>query len=167
MWTTVLAAAGCSLVVQMVGVITVAAVRPKGNIYVAIAAVALVTAPAAWLVWPSLLAAGVAMDGRVFLSVVHLAIGGLFLHFMTLPDRSVTLRILVELLLAPEHQLSVPQLTRRYGVRIMIESRVHQLRARGFLDVAPDGEVTLLRRGRLLGRFVTAGRRLFGIESAN
>jgi hypothetical protein len=103
MWTTVLAAAGCSLWCRRSAS---SRSRPcvRRDIYVAIAAVAL--APRRRGCLPSLLAAGVAMTAESF-SVMHLAIGGLFLHFMTLPDRSVTLRILVELLLASEHQLSV------------------------------------------------------------
>ncbi len=48
-----------------------------------------------------------ALDGRAFLVLIHLALGGFLFHFMTLPDRSVTLRILVELLLAPGQALSL------------------------------------------------------------
>ena len=96
-----------------------------------------------------------------------LALGGLFFHFMTLPDRSVTLRVLVELLLAPDESLSIGALTDRYGIRVMIESRIYQLQDGGFLRIGQDGAITLLPRGLFFGRFVTAGRALFGIESAN
>ena len=49
-----------------------------------------------------------------------LLLGWFLFHFMTLPDRSVTLRILVELLLAPGQALSTDALRRRYGVGTMI-----------------------------------------------
>ena len=107
------------------------------------------------------------VEGRVFLLLVHLALGGFLFQFMTLPDRSVTLRILVELELAPGRTLSLADLTRRYGVRTMIVSRLEQLERGHFLTIAPDGALTLLPRGVRFGRFVTAGRQLFRIASAN
>jgi hypothetical protein len=107
------------------------------------------------------------LDGRVFLVLLHLALGGFLFHFMTLPDRSVTLRILVELLLAPGRTLSLDELGRRYGVRTMIASRLAQLQDGRFLTVDPSGRITLLPRGERFGRFVTGGRRLFRISSAN
>jgi hypothetical protein len=86
---------------------------------------------------------------------------------MTLPDRSVTLRILVEILLAPGQALSTAALGTRYGVRTMITSRLDQLSAGRFLEIAPDGRIVLTGKGLAFGRFVTAGRKLFGIASAN
>ena len=56
---------------------------------------------------------------------------------MTLPDRSVTLRIFVELLLAPGRTLSLAALGSRYGVRTMIGSRLDQLEQGQFLSIAP------------------------------
>lgn len=167
MWTSVALAAVLSVGLQKAAVIVLAAMRPKSNIYLTIIGVSAATAPVAWFVGPSLFASGLDTDGRVFLVVVHLALGGLFFHFMTLPDRSVTLRILVELLIAPNRELSVAELNSRYSVRTMVESRVDQLREGGFLEVDPDGTIRLLKRGEFFGRFVTAGRRLFRIESAN
>ncbi len=167
MWADVAIAAAVSVGVQVIGVVVFAALRPRSNIYFTILGVAVVTAPAAWLAGPRLFASGLALDGRVFLVVMHLALAGLFFHFMTLPDRSVTLRILVELLVAPGQALSLKELGDRFSVRAMIESRVHQLRDGGFLEVGPDREIRLLSRGIRFGRFVTSGRRLFRIESAN
>jgi hypothetical protein len=167
MMRAVASAAALSVVVQALVVIVLAAARPRSGIYATIVVVSALTAPAAWLAGSWLFEPALAPDGRLFLVVMHLALGGLFFHFMTLPDRSVTLRILVELLLAPDETLSTSQLRARYGVRTMIESRVEQLCAGGFLAVGPDRGITLLTRGRRFGRFVTAGRRLFGIGSAN
>ena len=155
------------LLLQVLLVVIVAALRPKGNIYILVIAMSFLTAPAALLVGPWLFGPGLDLDGQVYLVVMHLALGGFFFHFMTLPDRSVTLRILVELLIAPGHTLSVAALKSRYSVKTMIESRVQQLAAGHFIAVAPDRRITLLKRGLLFGRFVTAGRKLFGIDSAN
>ena len=167
MWASVALAAVLSIGLQKLVVILLAALRPKSNIYVTIIGVSVLTAPATWMVAPALFESGLEVDGRVFLVVLHLALGGLFFHFMTLPDRSVTLRILVELLLAPGRSLSFKELGERFGVRTMIESRLNQLCEGQFLEIGPDREIRLLPRGVRFGRFVTAGRRLFRIESAN
>lgn len=155
------------LVFQAVLVAAAAALRPRGNIYVTIIGVALVTSPVAATADGLLFGRALSLDGRVFLVLLNLALGGFLFHFMTLPDRSVTLRILVELLLAPGRTLSLDELGARYGVRTMIASRLAQLQDGRFLTVDPSGRITLLPRGEWFGRFVTGGRRLFRISSAN
>ena len=167
MLTSVVAAALVLFALQALIVAIVSAVRPRGNIYVTIVAVALATAPAAMFADRLLFGRTLDADGRLFLVLMHLALGGFLFHFMTLPDRSVTLRILVELLLAPDRSLSLEELTARYGVRTMIGSRLEQLQEGRCLTIGADGTVTLLPRGQSFGRFVTGGRRLFRITSAN
>ena len=163
-----IAVAGSALLLfQAALVAAVAALRPRGNIYVTIIGVALVSSPAAAMADGLLFGRALSVDGRVFLVLLHLALGGFLFHFMTLPDRSVTLRILVELLLAPGRTLSLDELGARYGVRTMIASRLAQLQDGRFLAVDADGRITLLPRGERFGRFVTGGRRLFRISSAN
>lgn len=152
---------------QALLVAIVSAVRSRGNVYITIVVVSCATAPFAAVADRLLFGRPLDADGRLFLALTHLALGGFLFHFMTLPDRSVTLRILVELLLAPGRELSLADLTRRYGVRTMIGSRLDQLQDGRFLTIAPDGAITLRRRGRSFGRTVTAGRRLFRITSAN
>jgi hypothetical protein len=152
---------------QALLVAIVSALRPRGNVYLTIIVVSLATAPAAAFADRLLFDRALDGDGRLFLALTHLALGGFLFHFMTLPDRSVTLRIFVELLLAPGRELSVGELTRRYGVRTMIGSRLAQLQDGGCLTIAGDGAIALLPRGRSFGRAVTAGRRLFRITSAN
>ncbi len=144
-----------------------AALRPRTNIYKAIIAIAIVTMPAAILSDRLLFGRTLAVDGRLFLGLMHLALGGFLFHFMTLPDRSVTLRILVELDLAPGRQLSLDALNRRYSVREMVASRLRQLAEGDFLTIGADGALTLKPRGVRFGRFVAGGRRLFRITSAN
>jgi hypothetical protein len=152
---------------QALLVAIISALRPRGNVYAAIVAVSIATAPIAAFADRLLFGRPLDPDGRLFLALTHLALGGFLFHFMTLPDRSVSLRILVEVLLSPNRALSLDDLTTRYGVRTMIGSRLHQLQDGRCLAIAPDGGITLLPRGRSFGRAVTAGRRLFRITSAN
>ena len=167
MLTSLAVAMLASLALQVVLVAVIAAWRPASNIYVTIVIVSLVTAPLAFVADLMLLGQALDRDGRVFLVLIHLALGGFFFHFMTLPDRSVTLRILVELLVAPGQALTADALGRRYGVRTMITSRLEQLSAGRFIAIDGDGRIVLARKGVWFGRFVTAGRKLFGITSAN
>jgi hypothetical protein len=152
---------------QALVVAAVAALRRRGNIYVAIAAVAILTTPLIFIFEPWLFGRRLDADGRVFFALINLALGGFLFHFMTLPDRSVTLRVLAELERAPQRTLSVAALTSKYSVRAMIESRLEQLAEGQFLEIGPDGRLTLKPRGRLFGGFVAGGRRMFGISSAN
>ena len=73
----------------------------------------------------------------------------------------------VEVLLAPGEALSTAALGSRYGVKIMIISRLEQLSAGRFIEISRERRIVLTRKGLAFGRFVTAGRRLFGIASAN
>jgi hypothetical protein len=154
--------AGQALIVALV-----AALRPRGNIYATILGVAVFTTPLVLTIEQWLFGRRLDGDGRVFLGLTNLALGGFLFHFMTLPDRSVTLRILAELERAPQRTLSIAGLTAKYSVREMIGSRLKQLADGKFLDIAPDGRLNLTPRGTLFGRFVAGGRRLFGISSAN
>jgi hypothetical protein len=167
MLSRVAVAAAILLVSQAAIVAAVAALRPKRNIYATIVLVALVTAPAVLFADGLLFDRSLTVEGRIFLVLVHLALGGFLFHFMTLPDRSVTLRMLVELERAPAHTLPVPMLASRYSVRSMIESRLTQLADGHFIAIAPSGALTLEPRGRWFGRFVSGGRRVFRITSAN
>ena len=155
------------LALQAVLVALVSAIRPKANIYVTIVLVSVLTAPLALLYGTHHLGQPLGPDGRLYFVLIHLTLGGFLFHFMTLPDRSVTLRILVEVLLAPGHTLSTRELGTRYGVKTMITSRLEQLSAGRFVDISGDRRIVLTGKGRAFGRFVTAGRKLFGIASAN
>jgi hypothetical protein len=167
MLVDVLTAAALLLALQTLVVAAVAAVRPRANIYAIIVSVALLSAPGGWFGDQLLFGRALDVDGRLFLVLVHLTLGGFLFHFMTLPDRSVTLRILVELWREPGGTLSIAGLTGRYGVRAMIGSRLQQLEDGRFLAIRPDGSLELLPRGVWFGQFVTGGRRLFRITSAN
>ena len=145
----------------------VKALRPRTNVYATIIIGSVVTAPLALLYGTHHLGQPLGPDGRLSFVLIHLALGGFLFHFMTLPDRSVTLRILVEMLLAPGQALSIETLSSRYGVKTMITSRLEQLSAARFIEISGDRRIALTGKGRSFGRFVTAGRQLFGIASAN
>jgi hypothetical protein len=166
-WLALILTAATLLLLQTLVVALAGAVRPRGNVYLTIIAVSILTTPVAVVSDMLYFSSPFRLEGRLFLVVLHLALGGFLFHFITLPDRSVTLRMLVELLLAPDHTLSLNDLRDRYSVRTMIESRLTQLSAGRFLQVTPDGRITLVGKGLWFGRFVTGGRRLFGIASAN
>jgi hypothetical protein len=165
--TSLASAALALLGLQIVLVALAAAVRPSANIYVTIVLVSFITAPVAFASDTILLGQALGRDGRMFMALTNLALGGFLFHFMTLPDRSVTLRILVELLIAPGQTLSAEALRRRYSVRTMITSRLDQLTAARFMEISGDRRITLTTKGLWFGRFVTGGRQLFGIASAN
>ena len=167
MLMSVAAAAVALLLCQTLIVMALAALRPRSNIYVTIVFVAIVTAPLAFVGDQLLFGQALTTEGRMFLALVNLALGGFLFHFITLPDRSVTLRMLVELQRTPGQTLSLKDLSDRYSVRAMIGSRLDQLAEGHFLDIRPDGTLALKPRGQAFGRFVTGGRRLFRITSAN
>jgi hypothetical protein len=156
-----------SLALQSALVAVASALRPKANVYTTIVVVSVATAPLALVYGTHHLYDVPGGDGRLHLVLAHLALGGFLFHFMTLPDRSVTLRILVEILLAPGQVLSIAALGDRYGVKTMISSRLDQLASGGFVAISPDRRIALTPKGLAFGRFVTGGRRLFGIGSAN
>ena len=155
------------LALQVVLVAVARALRFTSNIYLTIILVSLLTAPAAFASDTVLLGHALGRDGKLFMALTNLALGGFLFHFMTLPDRSVTLRILAELLIAPGQALSVEALRQQYSLRRMITSRLEQLTAAGFIEIGADQDIRLTAKGRWFGRFVTSGRKLFGIASAN
>ena len=163
----VLVVAVVLFVAQALLVAAIAAIRRHSNIYGTIILVSVATTPLVFMLGSLIVREPLSMEGRVYLALLHLSLGGYLFHFMTLPDRSVTLRIFVELWLAPNGTLSLEALGARYGVRTMIGSRLQQLEEGRFLSIGPDGGLTLLPRGKWFGRFVTSGRRLFNITSAN
>lgn len=167
MMTNVALAAAALLLAQILICALCAGVWPRKNIYITIIAVSVITAPAAFFSDRLLFGRTLSLDGRIYLVVMHLALGGFLFHFVTLPDRSVTLRILVELLVAPAQVLTVGELKDRYSLRNMIESRLTQLSSGDFIEISSEREITLKPRGVRFGRFVTGGRRLFKITSAN
>jgi hypothetical protein len=156
-----------TLIAAQAALVAVLAALRRGNIYVTVLFVAVATSPIVWFGDAWIAGRTLSTDGRMFLVLLNLALGGLVFHFMTLPDRSVTLRVLVELERAPARTLTIRALAERYSVRDMIVSRLRQMADGGFITIGADGRITIEPRGATFGRFVTGGRRLFGITSAN
>jgi hypothetical protein len=167
----VLLPAARAVILLLAGLLTlvaiVSALRGGRRIYETIVLCTVATAPLVFISDTWLVGSALTFSGRLFLVLIHAAIGGFVFHLMTLPDRSVTLRILVELELAPDRTLRVADLQQRYGVERMIDARLTQLAGNGYIGMSGDGRLTLLTRGVVLARFVASGRRLFRIESAN
>jgi hypothetical protein len=70
-------------------------------------------------------------------------------------ERSVTFRLLVEILKSGQDGLPLPALQSQYSVDEMIKQRLEVLRQNGFLDKRGDGW-TLRPKGRLLARVTLA-----------
>src|SRR5947207_1434847 len=96
---------------QIALVAFVKALRPETNVYATIVIVSVVTTPLALLYGTHHLGQPLGPDGKGAWVLIHLALGGFLFHLMTLPDRSVTLRILVEVLRAPGQALSARALS--------------------------------------------------------
>jgi hypothetical protein len=150
-----------------VSLVAFAAAVSRANIYRIVAVTVCVSAPAVFFADRVLTGQTLSITGRVFLVLFHLGLGGLFFHFMTLPDRSVTLRLLVELQESPSGALSIDEINVRYGISEMIGARLVQLAAARFLTIDSSGDIALAPRGTVLARFIAAARRLCRIESAN
>jgi len=152
---------------QTLLVILARLLRPRSNVYATIILVSVLTAPLTLIFSERLVGLPVNSAGRLFLVVTHLTLGGFLFHFMTLPDRSVTLRVFVELLLAPGGTLTSSGLRERYSVRSMVSSRLEQMASAGFITISAAGRIAVVGKGIWFGQFVTGGRRLFRITSAN
>ncbi len=136
MLLSVALAAAILLTAQALIVAALAALRPRGNIYMTIIAVAIATAPIVF--FSDRLLFGRAADAStaaLFLVLVHLALGGFLFHFITLPDRSVTLRIFVELDGAPGRALSLAASRADTACATMIASRLEQLAEGAFIGL--------------------------------
>ena len=78
-------------------------------------------------------------------------------------DRPVTSRILIELLKAPNNELTLSEMKTVYGLKEMIEWRLGGLKDAG-LVVEREGRYFLSSRGEILGRIFYFGRKVLRIE---
>jgi len=85
MLMSVAVAAAALLLCQTLIVVALSALRPRSNIYVTIVLVAIVTAPVVVFADQLLFGQPLTTEGRMFLALVHLALGGFLFHFITLP----------------------------------------------------------------------------------
>lgn len=137
----------------------------KISVYFRIAFLGIFTVPVIWFLRLSL--SGELLNFLFYDAVTHLSLGVLFAHFICLPDRALTLRILVEIYETGEKGLSLQELNARFSLAQMIKSRLVQMEKGQLLQISQKGEITLLSKGLNMGKFILAGRKFFNISSAN
>lgn len=137
----------------------------KVNIYFRIAGLGFISLPAIWALRHAISAdfsSYAPIDG-----ILHLSLGALFAQFICLPDRALTLRLLVEMYDSGNQGLSLKELNMRFSLSRMIESRLIQMDRGSVLKIEDSRAITLTSKGRRIGNFVIAGRKFFNIGSAN
>ena len=79
-------------------------------------------------------------------------------------DRSITVRLLIELARAPQQRLSLAQLQAVCGVEVLMQDRLDTMTMNGFL-VRRDGRYHLAPKGRLGGLGGTLARRILTMKA--
>lgn len=79
-------------------------------------------------------------------------------------DRSITVRLLIELARAPQQRLSLAQLQEVCGVEVLMEDRLDSMAMNGFL-VRHNGRYHLAPKGHLGGLAGTIARRVLAIKA--
>jgi hypothetical protein len=79
-------------------------------------------------------------------------------------DRSITVRLLIELARAPQQRLSLAQLQAVCGVEVLMQDRLDTMTMNGFL-VRRDGRYHLAPKGRLGGLGGTLARRVLTMKA--
>ena len=140
----------------------------KSSIYLAVILVTLLTAPligtltALWFAdFEEFLELG------VLITLTYACMGGFLFVFVGMPNRSITLRLLMELNEVEGNKLSMKELERIGGIDALLSARLLCLKEIGFLDIDNYGKIRLLSKGLRLGRFVTRGRIFFNIGRYN
>ncbi len=135
------------------------------NIYFRIAAIGIFSLPLIWFIRFNLSQP----DYRFlfFDSLSHLSLGLLFAYFICLPDRALTLRLLVDVYQTGETGITLKELNSQFGLSLMIQSRLKQMQKGQILQLEPNGRIILLKKGRTIGNCILLGRKIFRISSAN
>lgn len=79
-------------------------------------------------------------------------------------DRSITVRLLIELARAPQQRLSLAQLQAVCGVEVLMQDRLDTMTMNGFL-VRRNGRYHLAPKGRLGGLSGTLARRILTMKA--
>ena len=79
-------------------------------------------------------------------------------------DRSITVRLLIELARAPQQRLSLAQMQAVCGVEVLMQDRLETMALNGFL-VLRDGRYHLAPKGRLGGLGGTIARRVLTMKA--
>lgn len=88
----------------------------------------------------------------------------LYMHLYFGIDRSLSVRMLGELVRSGKGSLTLAELNRRYEARDMVERRVEVLLRKGILEKKGDTHVCTAR-GRMLVRLALLGKSLYGLQA--
>lgn len=105
----------------------------------------------------------VPLDHAFVSGPVFLLLAVLYMHLYVGVDRSVSLRILGEVLRSPNAALSREALLRAYAPGDMFRHRVELLVRKAWLRQEPDGRLTCAPTGRRAARLTMALHRLYGM----
>ena len=109
----------------------------------------------------------VGIDWRIGLANGLLVHGLLFLTaglFYSHADRSITVRLLIELSRAPERRLTLPEMRAVCGVEVLMQDRLDILIQNRFLDIRGD-RLLLTTKGWIAGGIGLVARRLLRIKT--
>jgi len=131
--------------------------RRKGVLFLVLTAAAAYAAVV--LAWPeSVLAHGFTSAPLFACEVV------LYMHLYFGIDRSLSVRMLGELVESGEGRLSLDELNRRYSARDMVERRIAVLVDKGLLELE-DGRYRCTPKARIPIVFALAGKRVYGLDA--
>lgn len=94
--------------------------------------------------------------------ILHILLYGTYVECFYYVDRPLTLRMLVEVLQAPGHTLTLHELQTRYSFREMIRSRLEAMVHNGYLLAEAQG-YRLTSKGRVFAQGFLFIRKLLGI----
>jgi biotin operon repressor len=96
-------------------------------------------------------------DESIATVLVYLAFSETYIFLFTLAANGVSVSLMMRLISGPR---AADELMKSYSTRAMVERRIDQLRAGGFV-VESTGQIRLLERGEALVRAFTVARGLF------
>jgi hypothetical protein len=140
----------------------------KSSIYLIVVLITLLTAPIIGVLTALLF---MNLDGflelGVLITLTYACLGGFFFIFVGMPNRSITLRLLMELNKVSGYELSMKELEKIGGINSLLSSRLSWLKEIGYLDIDNDGKIRLISKGLRMGSLVTRGRMFFKIGRYN
>ncbi len=161
--TTGLLAAVATTILWILGHLVSMHIRPAGHRFIAMARAYLVSAPV-------LVALVFFLHGDAtayfYAALLHLLLFFLFVECFYHVERSVTLRLMVEILEAPRGQTSIDDIMKGYSVDDMIRRRLEDM-SRSSLVTRSDGKWMLAPKGRRLARMMDFSCKIYRSKPQN